>query len=445
MAAQVEELPENKVKLTVDVPAHDVHHAVEHAATDLAASVRIPGFRKGKVPMPLLVQRVGRERIYAEAVDSHIGGWFWSAAARARVNPIAQPEYQYDLPTSDSEDWSFSATVEVQPKPEPADWTTLEVPKVEAAVPEEAVQAELETLQRIAAEIVPVEGRSAQEGDTAVIDLVSEDGTSQRDYIIELGSERLVEEVEKGIRGLSAGESREIAYELADGTSRNATVTLKELKERVLPPLDDDLAKASSEFDTLAELRADIEGRLRAQIDDEIEGIFRAAAIDELVRASNFTAAGPLVEARTRELLNGLGRSLQERGIDANTYLQLTGQTPELLEQRLRAEASLSVSRELVLEAVADQLGIQVTDDDIREELRSAGESDEDIDAFVAEGGADRVRDDIRMKKALDRIAADVKPIAPELHEARESIWTPEKDEPAEPAKLWTPGSKEQS
>jgi trigger factor len=445
MAAQVEELSENKVKLTVDVPADDVHHAVEHAATDLAASVRIPGFRKGKVPMPLLVQRVGRERIYAEAVDSHIGGWFWSAAARARVNPIAQPEYQYDLPTSDNEDWSFSATVEVQPKPEPADWTTLEVPKVEAAVPEEAVQAELETLQRIAAEIVPVEGRPAQDGDTAVIDLAADDGTSQRDYVVELGSERLVEEVENGIRGLSAGDSREIAYELGDGTSRNATVTLKELKERVLPPLDDDLAKASSEFDTLAELRADIEGRLRAQIDDEIEGIFRAAAIDELVRASNFTAAGPLVEARTRELLNGLGRSLQERGIDANTYLQLTGQTPEVLEQRLRAEASLSVSRELVLEAVADQLGIQVSDDDIREELRSAGESDEDIDAFVAEGGADRVRDDIRMKKALDRIAADVKPIAPDLHEARESIWTPEKDEPAEPAKLWTPGSKEQS
>ena len=136
-----------------------------------------------------------------------------------------------------------------------------------------------------------------------MIDLAAEDGTAQRDYIVELGSERLVEEVENGILGLSAGESREIAYELADGTTRKATVTVKELKERVLPPLDDDLAKASSEFDTLAELRADIEGRLRAQIDDEIEGLFRAAAIDELVRASEFTAAGPLVEARTRELL----------------------------------------------------------------------------------------------------------------------------------------------
>src|SRR6266576_1271342 len=272
MPTLVEELPENKVKLTVDVPAHEVHHALEHAASDLASTVRIPGFRKGKVPMPLLVQRVGRERLYAEAVESHIGGWFWSAAARARVNPVAMPEYDYDLPSTDKEDWSFSATVEVQPKPEPADWTTLEVPKHEAEVPQDAVDAELEMLQKIAAEIVPVDGRAAQDGDTVVVDLIAEDGSAQRDYVVELGSERLVEEIENGIRGLSTGEDREIAYELADGSRRTATVAVKELKERVLPPLDDDLAKVASEFDTLAELRADIEGRLRGQIDDEIDG-----------------------------------------------------------------------------------------------------------------------------------------------------------------------------
>jgi trigger factor len=441
VATQVEELPENKVKLTVDVPAQEVHHAVEHAASDLAQSVRIPGFRKGKVPMPFLVQRVGRERIYAEAVDSHIGGWFWTAATRARVNPIAQPDYEYDLPASDKEDWSFSATVEVQPKPEPADWTTLEVPKHEAEVPQEAVQAELETLQRIAAELVPVEGRPAQEGDVAVVDLVAEDGSAQRDYVVELGSERLVEEIENGLRGLSPGESREVAYERADGSQRTATVALKELKERVLPPLDDDLAKAASEFDSLADLRGEIEGRLKGQIEDELEGLFRAAAVDELVRATHFQAAGPLVELRTRELLSGLARSLQSRGIDANSYLQLTGQSPEVLEQRLRAEASMSVARELVLEAVADKLGLEVTDDEIREELRAAGESDEDIEEFVSQGGADSVRADIRLKKALDRIAAEVKPIAPELHEAREAIWTPEKEQPAETPKLWTPGT----
>src|SRR5947208_13745601 len=144
MPNTVEALGEDKVKLTVEVPAHDVHHAVEHAANDLAASVRIHGFRKGKVPRPILLQRVGKERLYAEAVESHIGGWFWNAATRARVNPVAQPEYEYELPASESADWTFSATVEVQPKPEPADWTALEVPKHEAEVPTEAVDAELE-------------------------------------------------------------------------------------------------------------------------------------------------------------------------------------------------------------------------------------------------------------------------------------------------------------
>ena len=208
-----------------------------------------------------------------------------------------------------------------------------------------------------------------------------------------------------------------------------------------MPPLDDELAKTATEFETLDELRGDIETRLRAQIDDELAGAFRGAAVDELVKASKVQASGPLVELRTRELLAGLARSLEARGLDAGTYLQLTGQTIEQLNERLYAEASLSVARELILEAVADKLGLQVTDDEIREELRAGGESEEEIEKFVADGGADRVRDDLRLQRALDRIAAEVKPIAPELHEARESIWTPGQEQPAEPAKLWTPGT----
>jgi trigger factor len=443
MQPVVEQLAEDKVRLTVDVSAHDVHHAVEHAANDLAASVRIPGFRRGKVPMPLLIQRVGKERLYAEAVESHIGNWFWNAAARARVNPVAQPDYDYELPDSDGEDWRFSATVAVQPKPEVVDWTQLEVPKQEVEIPEEAVQAELEALQRSVGELVAVEGRAARDGDTVVVDLVADDGSAQRDYVVELGAGRLVEEIENGIRGLSVGESREVVYELGDDSRRQATVTVKELKEKVLPPLDDELARAATEFDTFAELKADVEGSMREQVEAEVDGLFRAAAIDELVRASNVNAQGLLVEARTQELLSGLARSLQARGIDANTYFSVTGQSPEVLEGRLRAEASQSVGRELVLEAVADKLDIQVTDDEIRAELRDAGEEEQDIDEFIAQGGADRVRDDLRLKKALDRIAAEVQPIAPELHEARESIWTPEKEQPQAGAKLWTPGSKE--
>ena len=108
--AQVEELPENRVRMTVQVPSHDVHHAIEHAASDLAERVKIPGFRKGKVPHQVLVQKVGRERLMTEAVESHIGGWFWNAATQTRVRPVAQPEFDFELPASDSEDWQFIAT-----------------------------------------------------------------------------------------------------------------------------------------------------------------------------------------------------------------------------------------------------------------------------------------------------------------------------------------------
>jgi trigger factor len=148
----VEELPENRVRLTVQVPSHDVHHAVEHAASDLARSAKIPGFRKGKVPRRVLVQKLGRERVMAEAVDSHIGGWFWNAAAQTRVRPVEQPEYDFELPASEDEDWHFTATVTVQAKPELANWKTLEVGAYEPEIPEELVDRELDALRSTVAE-----------------------------------------------------------------------------------------------------------------------------------------------------------------------------------------------------------------------------------------------------------------------------------------------------
>ena len=134
MQAQVEELGDSKVRLTVEVPGADVKHAVDHAATDLADSVKIPGFRKGKVPLLVLKQRIGKERLYAEAVESHIGGWFWNAAAQTGIRPVEQPEYGYELPDGEASDWRFTATVAVQAKPELPDWSTLEVPAAEPEV-----------------------------------------------------------------------------------------------------------------------------------------------------------------------------------------------------------------------------------------------------------------------------------------------------------------------
>ena len=263
MTTQVEELPDNKVRLTVEVPQADLKHAVEHATHDLAESVKIPGFRKGKVPQEVLQARVGRERIFTEAVESHIGGWFRNAAADTRIRPVAQPEYDYDLPASDDDEFQFTATVAVQPKPEPADWTQLEVPYAEPDVPQEVVEQELEALRESVAELAPVEDRPARTGDVLVVDALDAEGEGQRDFVVELGSGRLVEEIERALTGATAGESKEIDFEQVDGSTAKATVEVKEVKEKVLPPLDDELARAASEFDTLDELRADIEQQIR--------------------------------------------------------------------------------------------------------------------------------------------------------------------------------------
>jgi trigger factor len=446
VTAQVEELGSDTVRLKVDVPAHDVHHAVEHATSDLAQSVKIPGFRPGKVPIPILKQRLGNERIYREAVDSHISGWFWNAAARARIRPVAQPQYDYELPASDDADWQFTATVPVQPKVDVVDWTELEVGKPEAEVPEELVAEELERLRDSVAELVPVQGRPAQEGDTLVVDIVSPDGEAQRDTVVELGSGRLVDEVEAALVGASAGETKSVTYELADEATSSVEITVKEISEKVLPELDDELARSASEFDTIAELRADLEGRLREAIDAEIENAFRANAVDALVAASKVSPAGPLVESRTRELLNGFVRSLERRGIDPQTYLQLSGRTDEELVGSLRMEAALSVARELALEAVADKLGIEVGDDEvkdlIREQAEAAGEvADDVIEDLWQHGRHEDLREDLRLRAALDRVAAEVKPIPLEQAEARDAIWTPDKEKPETETTLWTPGS----
>ncbi len=448
MKATVEELPESKVRMTVEVPSGDVKHAIDHAATDLAGSLKIPGFRKGKVPMPVLLARVGKERLYAEAVESHIAGWFRAALRGTTVRPATPPEYDYELPSSEKDKFQFTATVGVQEQPELPDWSELEVPAADPEVPEELIDAELEILRLSVAELTPVEGRPAREGDTVVVDLVSSDGEAQRDYVVELGSQRLLPEIEQGLLGLEPGGEKEIEYGLPDGAEAKITAVVKELYEKVLPPADDELAKMASEFDTIAELREEIHTRLGAQLEEQLENQFRAAALDALVEATDLEVAPGLVQARAVEVWNGLVRSLESRGISPDVYIQLSGRTPQQIQADIEAEARQSLAREIVLEAAADKLGVEVSDEGvdalIREQAEELGEDADDVIRQVREAGRyDSLRADLALRDTLDRIASEVKRIPLELAEARDKLWTPEKEKPETVTKLWTPGSKE--
>ena len=346
------------------------------------------------------------------------------------------------------EGFRFTATVSVVPKPGLADWSQLEVGVPEAEVPEELVDAELESLRAAVAELSPVDDRPAQPGDVAVIDMEgAEIGTTQRDYVVEIGSGRLVDEIEAALVGMSPEESKEVEFELLDDRKATVGVTVRGVKERVLPPLDDDLAQAASEFETLPELRADIEARLREQLEVELELKLRQDAVDALVAASTFDSLEPMVERRTAELAAGFVRSIERRGLSLEVYLSMTGQTQDQIVARLRAEAEQALKRELALDAVADQLGLEVSDEEIETLVRQeAEEAGEDPDALLVSAresaGFEQLRGDLRMRKALDAVVEGVERIPIELARAREKLWTPEKEKAPTEMKIWTPGSE---
>jgi trigger factor len=445
--ATVEELPENRVRLDVEVPEADLQHAFEHAAADLAESLRVPGFRKGKAPLPVVIARIGREAIWQEALKGHLDSWFWSAAADSGIRPVATPEVEFDTLPEENGSFSFSATVAVLPKPEVADWTELEVPAAEAEVPDELVDLELSRIRESAAELVPVDDRPVRPGDTVVIDVTGPDMAPQRDYVVEVGADMLVTELDTALVGMAAGATKTVELTTGEDEQQPIDLTAKEIKERRLPELDDELARTVTEFDTLEELRADIEGRLREQLEEELTIRLREAAVDALVEASQVETVEALVERRTAELWTGIARSLQRRGVSAETYLTMTGQSADEVVARLRAEAERSLERELVLDAVASKLDIEVADEEIDELIREQTAEDDDPEEVAntlrESGGYEKLRADLRLKKALDEVAGGVKRIPVELAAAREKLWTPEKEKGTKGMNIWTPNSEE--
>ena len=443
---RIEELPDDQVKVEVEVDAHAVDHAFEHAASDLAGSMSFPGFRRGKkVPMPVVAARVGQEALAAEAVRSHMPGWFWAAASENALRPVADPELEWDELPTQGKAFSFRAVVDVLPAPQLGEWEGLEVPRAEPEIPAEVVQAELERVRASVAELSPVDSRPAAAGDTVVVDLVGDETT--RDYAIEVGHGRLREEIEAKIIGASVGETGSAAVDLGESGTTTVAVTVKEINEKVLPALDDEFAAKASEFDTLTELEDDIRDALTEALEAEIDVVFREQALDALAAATTFEKLEPVVAARVRSLWQGLARSLEQRGLAIESYLAATGRTPEDIDAQLKAEAEVGVKRELVLEALAEKLDVTITDEEIEAFIHEeAGDDHDDADRAVAElreqGGFEKLRGDLRFKKALDTVVESVKPIPVELAAAREQLWTPEKENDQSTGKLWTPGSE---
>ncbi|HYV16805.1 MAG TPA: trigger factor [Conexibacter sp.] len=439
----VTELPESRVRVEAEVDAAEVEKSLERAAKQLARQTRVPGFRKGKVPPQVFIRRVGREVVLDEAVRSSIGDWYSDALDAAGVVPVGEPKLDLgDLPPEGAP-LAFSIEIGVRPPAQLGDMAELEVPRREAQVDDARIDHELEHLRERLAKLETAE-RAAAQGDFVVIDYrgtidgVAFDGGEGSDQLVELGGGNLIPGFEEQLVGASAGEERTIEVTFPDdygaeqlaGKPAAFAISVKEVREKLLPALDDELASDAAGFDTLAELREDVRTRLAAQEEQAIEGEFREAVLDAAVARATVTVPDALVEARAVELWEQTLRSLQRRGLSKEAYLQISGKSEAEILQEAKPDAEQALKREAVLAAFVEAESIEPSDEELLEALAHSAEHEKVSPEQLLErvrktGSVEMLREDVATRKALDVLTERAKPIAPELAEAREKLWTP--------------------
>jgi trigger factor len=466
LKTKTSELGDSRVRVEVEVEPAAVDRALSQAAADLGRDLKIPGFRKGKVPPQVVLQRVGRDAVLDEAVRQALPNWYEEAIGEAGLNTVGEPSLDLgELPDKGSP-LEFSIEIGVRPPAALAEYKGLEVGRREPDVPNEEIDAEIERLREQAASLDNVE-RPAQKGDFVVIDFLGRvdgepfEGGEARGYLLELGSNRLVEGFEEQLEGASAGEERQVSVTFPDdyraeglaGKEATFDVSVKEVKEKCLPELDDDLATEAGGFDSLDELREDIASKLREQQERMIDTEFREAVVDAAVAEAKIDVPHELVHAKAHEMWHQTARRLAAQGLDPARYLQMTGKSSEEeIVQEAEPEAERALKRESVLAAVVEAEGIEVGDEELLDSLRAATQGpgrpatserklQKALDRAKAEGRDEALREDIAMRKAVDLMVESATPISVEQAKARDKLWTPEKEGEAAAKEIWTPGS----
>jgi trigger factor len=438
----VTELPESRVRVQVQVPASEVEARVEHKARQLGREMKLPGFRRGKVPAPLVIQRVGREAVLEEAVREELGNWYADAIDTAGIVPVGEPELDLsDLPPKGAE-LEFSIEIGVLPSARLGEYKGVEVSRREPVADEQAIERELDGMRERLARLEDVE-RAASTGDFLVVDYagtidgVAFEGGEGRDQLLELGSGNLIEGFEQGLLGASAMQTRTLAvsfpsdYSSAELAGRDASfeVTVKQVKQKLLPQADDEFALEMG-FDSIAELREEVCRRLLDVDRERVQAEFREAALDAVAAAAQIELPAALVQAKAVQMWERMAHSLSHRGIARDAYLQISGKSEQELIEELHEEAEQSLRRQATIAAVIEAEGIEPGEQDVEEALAPAAEREGvELQKLLARlegsGRLDEVREDIAARQAIDLIAAQAQPIGVELAQAREKLWTP--------------------
>ena len=424
MSFKVEQLEEkNMVKLVIEASAEEFEAGLNAAYNKNKNKISVPGFRKGKAPRKMIEQLYGSQIFFEDAANEIIPDAYADAAKESGLDIVSQPKVSIEQLEA-GKPFIFAAEVAVRPEVELGEYKGVEVTKADAEVTDADVEEELKKVQDQNSRTVSVEDRAVKDGDMTVIDFEgfidgeAFDGGKGENYPLTIGSHSFIDTFEEQMIGMNIGEEKELNvtfpedYHAENLKGKPATfkVTVKEIKEKQLPELDDDFAQDVSDFDTLAEYKDDLKKKIAERKESEAKAKKESEAIEKVVEAAKMDIPQAMIDTQVNRMLEDFALRLQQQGLSVEQYFQYTGMTADKIMEEMKPEAVKRIKNSLVLEAVAKAENIEVSEEEFEAELQKMADmykmEIEKIKEFMQDAEAKQMKDDIAIQKAVELIVS---------------------------------------
>ncbi|HCD42623.1 MAG TPA: trigger factor [Lachnoclostridium sp.] len=426
MSLQVEKLEKNMAKLTVEVSAEEFDKALTAAYNKNKGRFNIPGFRKGKAPQAMVEKMYGAGILYEDAVNEALDATYGDAAEESGLDIVSRPEIDI-VQVEKGKTLIYTATVAVKPEVTLGEYKGIEVTKSTAEVTEEDIDAELKKVQEQNSRLITVEDRAVENGDQTVIDFEgfvdgkTFEGGKGEDYPLTIGSHSFIDTFEEQLVGKNIGEECDVnvafpneyhATELA-GKPALFKVTVKEIKTKELPELNDEFASEVSEFETLEEYKNNIRENVASRKEKEAATENEDRVVEKVVENATMEIPEPMIDSQVNNMVNDYARRMQSQGLSLDQYMKFTGMTLQSLKEQMKPQALKRIQTRLVLEAVVKAENITASDETVEKEIASMAEAYKMevslVKESLGENGIQQMKEDLAVQEAVDFLVAEAK------------------------------------
>lgn len=426
MSVQVEKLEKNMAKLTIEVAPEELEKAIEGAYQKNKSKISVPGFRKGKVPRQMIERMYGKEVFYEDAVNALIPEAYEKAVDECEEEIVSSPKIEV-AQVEAGKPFIFTAEVALKPEVKLGKYKGVKVEKADTEVTDEEVDKEIDKERESNARNIDVTDRAVKDGDIVTLDFegfvdgTAFEGGKGENYPLTIGSGTFIPGFEEQLVGAEIGKETEVNvtfpedYQAEDLKGKAAVFkcTVKEIKEKELPTLDDEFASEVSEFETLAEYKADIRGRLEERKAKAAREAKEAAVIEEIIKDSDMEIPEAMIETQQRQMIDEFAQRIQMQGLTLEQYFQFTGASYDQMIEQVKPQAEKRIQSRLVLEAVAAAEKIEATEEDYEEELKSMAEAYQmevdKVKELLPEKSVQQIKEDIAVKKAAEFVIDNAK------------------------------------